>query len=346
MRQPRWYGPVVLLAAAVALSACTSSGQPSTSVATAASGPTSSSSPTSSGQQHTLVAADGLSPAEHAALEADRVLARVPVPPGATRLTTSPAEPKHPAEQPGVSSLVVTTSYFRLAGTAAAAQAWIRAHPPESAELRTTGTSGGGDAHYLISTFEFPSTGADLGTELLALSAGPDGSGHVVLRVDAEVVWLDPTPYRDDAVGPRLHVAVAEGCPRDDRGIVGVANEGADLDTALLPIGEPVSALVCAYSGANGSTANKETFSLVGEARLTPAEARALALEVSSVRLAHTVGAIRSCPAMDGTANLVAFSYPGRDVDLWWPLGGCATVSNGHIQAEASAPPAVRLTRR
>jgi hypothetical protein len=340
MRQPGWYGPVVLFAGALVLSACTSSAPPSPVVATP------SSRPTSSGRQHALVAADGLSPAEHAALEADRVLALVPVPPGATRLTTPPAEPKHPAEQPGVSSLVTTTSYFRLAGTAEAAQAWIRAHPPTGSELRTTGTSGGGDAHYLISTFEFPSTGADLATEWLSLSAGPDGSGHAVLRVDAEVVWLDPTPYGDDAAGPRLHVAVAEGCPRDDRGIVGVANDGADLDTILLPTGEPVTALVCAYSGANGSTANRETFSLVGQARLTPAEARALAREVAAVRLGHTVGGARSCPAMDGTANLVAFSYPGRDVDLWWPLGGCAMVSNGHIQAEASAPAAVRLTRR
>jgi hypothetical protein len=51
-------------------------------------------------------------------------------------------------------------------------------------------------------------------------------------------------------------------------------------------------------------------------------------------QLSHALGGVMSCPFDDGSAELIALSYPGGpDVDLWVLLNGCGGVSNGYIVA-------------
>ncbi len=155
------------------------------------------------------------------------------------------------------------------------------------------------------------------------------GARTSVIRADGLVVWLDPRPLLDTAVGPRLRVTVGGSCPATDGGIVGVRNPGQpDLRGRLLPRSvEPTGGLVCRYDGMNG-----RPFMLRRQTRLTEAEARRLAAVVDALPLSHLDGGVAHCPAADGTAAVLALAYPGRpDVDLWADLNGCATVANGDI---------------
>jgi hypothetical protein len=50
--------------------------------------------------------------------------------------------------------------------------------------------------------------------------------------------------------------------------------------------------------------------------------------------LSHPDGTAVSCPADDGSAEILALAYPGRpDIDLSISLNGCGGVSNGYITA-------------
>ena len=60
--------------------------------------------------------------------------------------------------------------------------------------------------------------------------------------------------------------------------------------------------------------------------------ARQVAAPLARLPLSHVDGGVTSCPADDGSAEVVALSYSGRaDVDLWISLTGCGGISNGHI---------------
>lgn len=68
------------------------------------------------------------------------------------------------------------------------------------------------------------------------------------------------------------------------------------------------------------------------QVRLGAAGARKLAGEVSAVPLSHVHGGVFSCPAGNGSYDIVAFSYPsGANVDLWVAPSGCAQAANGYI---------------
>ena len=271
--------------------------------------------------------ADGHNTKEQAQREADWLLSVTRLPEGAHALRRPPRILSGPIlGTPAVSSLVIRSGYWRVPMSYSATLAWLRAHPPR--ELTLSGWGGGvagpdGSASgYVFSDVPTASwQSADLEVGVTA-----DGDGSAI-RADATVVWLDPKPVRDDGTGARLHVTADGTCPSNDRGVVGVRNDGERLSDQLLPDAQPKRALVCRYAGLNGNR-----FGLLAATRLDGTHARALAEAIRRLPLSHTDGGITSCPGDDGGVAIVALSYAGSaDVDLWVALEGCAFVSNGQI---------------
>jgi hypothetical protein len=270
--------------------------------------------------------------------EAERLLALVPVPAGAALLSSVPASVPA-ASMPDVTSLVDQARAWRLALPEAQAAAWLRAHRPSRLPLvlsgSGTGTGGITDTEYGYAGPRSPAwQSAELDVEVVA---APDGTS--VMRADGTVIWLDPVPLRDTSTGPRIQVTVARGCPGSDAPYTGVprhriyeygvANHGADLGRRLLPAAAPTAGLECRYYGLNGPA-----FRLHSATRLDAAQARRLAATMTALPLSHSDGGVAFCPFDDGTAEVVALSYPHRaDVDLWVKLNGCAFVSKGYIRA-------------
>jgi hypothetical protein len=260
--------------------------------------------------------------------EAAKLLALVPVPPGARRLRKAPEQAMSTL---GVTGLADAVRSWQLNMSYARASAWIAAHKP--AGLASTGSGSANPPAATEYDYGGPSGPAwgDAELDIEVVQASPAVS---YLRADGLVAWLDPVPYRDTATGPRLRVLATGRCPATDAGVVGVRNPGAHLTGALLPAGRPDAALRCAYYGGNGKPSR-----LKSQHRLGPARARSLAAAIARIRVSHEVGAIYHCPMEDGTAVLVAFAYPGRAaVDVWAEVTGCATISNGYILVGGELP--------
>jgi hypothetical protein len=261
--------------------------------------------------------------------EAAKLLALVPVPPGARRLNAAPVQAMG---YPGVAGLADARGFWRLGMSFGSAAAWIAAHRP--AGLR--GTGGGSSGPPDASGFDYdgpsgPAWGGAAELDIEVVSAGPATS---YMRADGFVAWLDPVPYRDTATGRRLRVLTGARCPATDAGVVGVRNPGAHLTRTLLPAGPPSAALRCAYYGANG-----KPFKLKSQRRLGPAGARKLTAAIARIPVSHLVGSEHGCAGDDESAVLVAFSYPGRgSVDVWAEITGCATIANSYIYASGELP--------
>ena len=152
--------------------------------------------------------------------------------------------------------------------------------------------------------------------------------------MDAQVVWLDPRPYKDSQPGRRLRVDVVKGCPHSDGDVVGVTNSGTDLRAALVPSRIPKAGLICRYNGANSHAAS---LTLARRTRLTGPMAVTLALAARRLQLSHPDGQVIYCPDGDDEFTIIALRYPGRaDVDLWYARTGCASVANGFITSTNS----------
>jgi hypothetical protein len=68
--------------------------------------------------------------------------------------------------------------------------------------------------------------------------------------------------------------------------------------------------------------------------KLASAAARQTAASMANLPLSHVDGGVMSCPMDDGSAEIVALTYPGLpDIDLRVKLNGCGGVSNGYITA-------------
>ena len=77
---------------------------------------------------------------------------------------------------------------------------------------------------------------------------------------------------------------------------------------------------------------NGHPFRLRRQITLGPAAAAREAATIGRLSLAHVIGGVFNCPMDDGSAEIMALSYPGRaDVDLWRTLNGCASTGNGFI---------------
>jgi hypothetical protein len=321
----RAYRTLAAIVAAGALAAaCGAQPAPRAPAGAARSAATVAAGPTAAGNQ------------KLARLEAQRLLALVPVPGGAALLSSVPRSVPPPS-MPDVTSLVDQVRAWRLALPEAQAATWLRAHPPSRLPLTMTGsgtdTGGIPDSEYDYAGSRSPAwASAELEVEVVAAPGGT-----TVLRADGVVVWLDPVPLRDTSTSPRIRLTVAGGCPGSDARFAGtprhrvyeygVANHGADLGRRLLPAATPTAGLECRYYGLNGPA-----FRLHSVTRLDAAQARRLAAAMTALPLSHVDGAVTSCPPDDETAEVVALSYPHRaDVDLWVKLDGCTFVSNGYI---------------
>jgi hypothetical protein len=260
---------------------------------------------------------------------ARRLLSMVPVPDHSVPLRSAPQSLSIPAMgTPGVSSLADSTRSWRLTMPFTAAEEWLAAHGP--AGLRRDGKEqpyGPPASGYSYPGLASPAwDSAELDIEVAPASDG----AIVVMRADALVVWLDPVPVRDTARGKRLRVLADAECPATDAGVVGVVNPGRDLAHELVPAGRQAPR----RAGVLVLRHERPPLAVARQQHLTAAQAQRVAASMARLQLSHPLGAVLNCPMDDGSAELIALSYPGRpDVDLWVLLNGCGGVSNGYIFA-------------
>ena len=253
--------------------------------------------------------------------DARQLLTLVGLPPGAVRLSAAPAALTGPPLGSTRSATEVDLArYWRLPLPFAAADAYLKQHPP--AGLSEWGSSSGGSSGAKGYAW------ADSSGGQLQLGLAPLDGAASYLRADAVASWLDPHPLKDDAPGRRLRIEAGGRCPATDSGIVGVRNAGSGFDTALVPPDRPRAGLVCGYGGGNG-----ERFGLLRQRVLSAAEAARFADAARATDLGHADGT-RSCPMDDGRAAVVVLEYPSRPAaNLWLKLAGCSSASNGSVSA-------------
>jgi hypothetical protein len=260
--------------------------------------------------------------------EARRLLALVPLPAGAvaiSRVTVPLPGPVAPVA-PSVMSTVDRHWWWRLPMPVAQAAAWIKAHRPRGLGQPDAFTEGAPVSPLTGYSYPGPANPAWASAQL-EVAVGASGPGTSVMRADSVVVWLDPVPAPDNRHGRRVHVSVVGGCPQTDNSLVGVTNSGADLRKRLLPAATPAAGLECWYHGLND-----EPSKLSSVTHLAAAAARQVARNMAQLRLGHARGELTNCPSDDGSAAILALSYPGRpDVDLWVDLSGCGGVANGFV---------------
>jgi hypothetical protein len=271
-------------------------------------------------------------PVAAAGHEAERLLGLVTPPSNAMALPSAPAGLATPEMAPSVTSLVDEARFWQLDMPYPQAGEWLaRQHPVGVVPAGSASTQDHGQVVIDSREYDAPA-GPTWDSAQLQLTVAADGDTRSFLRADGLVVWLDPDPVRDDAVGKRMRLTVTESCPATDTDTVGVDNPGqSDLDAALLPTGTPTGGLLCEYGGLNGMP-----WILRVHRILDTSVATQLATATRQVRLAHPVGARRNCPGGDARADLLILSFPGRpDVDLWLNPSGCPAIANGHLRADA-----------
>jgi hypothetical protein len=267
---------------------------------------------------------------ELARKQAAWLLSKVPLPRGAVGLKKAPSSLPGPAMgTPAVSTLIDTARSWRIAVPFTKMAAWLTKHRPRGLpQVGSTTMTDRGKVVMVGYGYRGRSSKAWQSSEL-DIGVAPAGKNASVMRADGVVVYLDPRPVPDNAKGPRLRVTPASGCPRSDNGIVGVRNHGAGLRRHLLPSGKPVAGLICRYYGLN-----TKPWRLHRVIRMRAASARRLARSLQKIPLSHTDGGFISCPADDGSAEVIALVYPHRGtIDLFETLNGCRSVANGFIVA-------------
>ncbi|MEO6500385.1 MAG: hypothetical protein ABIQ09_00560 [Jatrophihabitantaceae bacterium] len=265
--------------------------------------------------------------------DARKLLALAEVPPGSVELTTAPAALSDPALGSTDSSTNVDLAkYWRVPLSLPALEAYVKQHPPAGlSQWGSRGRSSGGPATTL--GFGWSGGGGSSPDGQLHIGLGSIGDDSAAgkasyLRVDALTTWLDPHPIPDRATGTRMRIEAGDRCPAENKGMVGVRNEGTDLDHALAPADKPNAGLLCSYTGLNG-----EAFALSLERVLAAADAGRIAEAAHRTALSH-YDASRSCGMDDGSVTVLVLQYPNRPaVNLWLPSTSCHGTSNGHIVA-------------
>jgi hypothetical protein len=265
---------------------------------------------------------------DKAVKEAQRLLGRAVIPPGAVALAKAPASLPGPAlGLPSELAYVDLSRFFKVPLSFQSTLAYVKAHPPSG--VTAAGSSGG--ETYPTAGLAWDGTDADdpnSGGQLSVVMVAADAAS-TYFRVDAGHYWLDPQPVRDTTAGPRLRIEGGGPCPASDARAVGVRSSGDDLSRELAPDSTATGGLVCSYGGLNGMR-----FALAHSQTLTAAEAAGLGRLAHQVDLSHLDGSVRSCPMDDGTAAVVVLDYPGRAaVDIWLHERGCAFIANGQVVA-------------
>jgi hypothetical protein len=228
-----------------------------------------------------------------------------------------------------VDSKVDRVQFWRLSLPYKKSLAWLRAHPPRGLHADRSANGTGPDGPSAGDSYGDRPTDAWSSAEL-DVSVAPSGEASVV-RLDGLVVWLDPRPWRDDASGHRMHVDVATGCPATHAHVVGVTNQGKDLNHQLLPSAQPRAGLICRYAGIGPSSSR-----LLQRIDLTQQSAGRIARAVRRLPLSHVDGGMSSCPSDNGSIAVIALTYRQRaDVDVEVTLTGCGGIGNGSIRADS-----------
>jgi hypothetical protein len=263
-----------------------------------------------------------------AADQANRLLGLARVPTGAESRTLGTQALGGPAMgAPEDKSLIDKTRFWYVDEPMSRVAAFLNDLHPHG--LTSSGSSTGNkDGDVTNEGFAWSEANRPYAVDLeLEIGVVPHGSGSYI-RADGVDEWLDPRPTPDTTRGHRLRLIVTDGCPAHDRQAQSVTNSGADLHKRLLPSGAPTAAIICVFGGSNANRVG----GLTSSATLSAKDAMTLAARISKVRVSHIDGGVTSCPADDGSAAAIAFSYPGRaDVDEWFWTNGCQTIRNGFI---------------
>jgi hypothetical protein len=154
-------------------------------------------------------------------------------------------------------------------------------------------------------------------------------------------------PWKIPDREPRIHVALAGGCPASLTGVQDVSNPGASVGGQLAPTG-PQGGLICRFhfesvasgTGAVATTSSSDSLIVYGQTVLTGQQATRLVGAIDAVSLDAPQG-VRVCPNDLGSASIIVFGYTrGPDIDLWYHDSGCKALDNGVIGAfEGGNPP-------
>lgn len=254
-----------------------------------------------------------------AVAETARLLASVELPAGSERASSAGSRL---LDQPGNGTLPGATDgrhYWRVREAYGVAAPWIDAHAPSGSKPGGSTTTQGSKVVSTVGGFTYfpPSTAAwqtaQLSVEMTAI--GPDVTA---VRADAQVQWLDPTPYPDQTKGPRLHVDASGPCPASVAAYSDVSNSGSGLRAALVPAGFISSVLVCRYG--EPAPPPHPDLRLTLSSQLDRRAVHYLVAKTRKIVVAHpTVEPEGGC---EGTALsmvvVVVYGYAdGRSVDLW-----------------------------
>ena len=264
-------------------------------------------------------------------VEARRLLGLAGVPSGAKLTTRVSPTLDAPAMAPsGSPSFVDVHRFWHVSSSLDAVLAYLKAHSPKG--LSSGGSTGSSVVNDRIASESLVWSEADqvyaTNLELEVTIAPAAHGGGTEIRADGMGLWIDPRPLRDRANGPRMRVSVAGSCPRTDRLIQGIKSSDLDLADRLLPEAVPTGGLVCAYGGMNSSP----PFTLLRSARLNVTVAHLVTDAFAALPTGHVNEGPHSCPADDGSVDVIAFSYDSHpDTNLWMSTAGCTFVSNGAI---------------
>jgi hypothetical protein len=167
------------------------------------------------------VAAAGSGSANRAASRRDVrfLLAKLVLPPGATRLVAEPPgdhdylKGNGPLEGDAARSLA--HSWWEVAGTPADVLAYVRAHPPAGGTLFGTGTAGNvrtGTSAVSV-YYQWPAVGDVLGYRELAVTATalPDGETGIVAEAQSD--WIVPRPTSERIPSSTGEIDITSGAP-------------------------------------------------------------------------------------------------------------------------------------
>lgn len=153
-----------------------------------------------------------------AAVLAGSILARAPLPPGATVVRAAPAAAlRHPPSVPGTVDLVQRTRFAVTGRSPVGVLAALRTHPPVQASLVGRGLSQQGrTVASRFVTFALGGLPAGVVTATLSYAVAAAGRGRTGIRVDAQVTWRPPRAA-DLRVPPSDRVAIVSVVPLPGR---------------------------------------------------------------------------------------------------------------------------------
>jgi hypothetical protein len=270
-----------------------------------------------------------------AVAETARLLTRVQVPPGSTKADSPGSDLLDSVWNGTFAAATDGRRYWRVHEAYTVAIAWIDAHAPRGSKPGDSTRTQGSTVRSTVGGYTYlpPSTAAwqNIQLSVEATAVGPDVTA---VRADAQVQWVDPTPYPDHTTGRRLHLDARSTCPAGLAPYTDVGNTGPGLRTALVPPGRIISVLVCRYGSPERSSRPDRGLTL--SRRLNHRAVAYLVTKARKVQLGHPTA--EPPPACAGgpssTVVIVAFGYSSRrSVDLWVEPTSCpSNEDNGTVE--------------